>query len=122
MPALLVDRLQLELVLRNLIANAFEAVVNRRGEKAVAVSAQRSAGGGVVFCVADTGEGISSLIKRRLFEPLSTDKAHGMGLGLAISRAVVEAHGGTLEVAETRHGQFLLTLPAGSEHDEPHVS
>jgi two-component system sensor kinase FixL len=122
MPPLFVDRLQIELVLRNLIANAFEAVANRRGDKAVAVSAQRSENAGVVFCVADTGEGISSLIKRRLFEPLSTDKAQGMGLGLAISRAVVEAHGGTLEVAETRHGQFLLTLPAGAAHDEPQPS
>ena len=119
MPDLHVDRLQIELVLRNLIANAFEAVANRHGDKAVAVSAQRKENGSVVFCVADTGEGISSLVKRRLFEPLSTDKAHGMGLGLAISRAVVEAHGGTLEVAETRHGQFLLTLPGGAQHDEP---
>jgi two-component system, LuxR family, sensor kinase FixL len=122
MPLLHVDRLQIELVLRNLIANAFEAVANRQGDKAVAISVQKSANGGVVFCVADTGEGISSLIKRRLFEPLSTDKAHGMGLGLAISRAIVEAHGGTLEVAETRHGQFLLTLPGGSADDEPQLS
>ena len=118
MPALLVDRLQIELVLRNLIANAFEAIANLpSGEKRVTLSAHEIEGKGILFRIMDTGPGVSPSARKLLFEPFSTNKPTGMGLGLAISRAIAEAHGGSLVVALTEHGEFDLMLP-GAAADE----
>lgn len=109
--ALLVDRLQIELVLRNLLANAFEAVAHEPpGERRVTLSAE-SANGSVVFYVRDSGPGVPLAARERLFEPFSTSKASGMGLGLSISRAIAEAHGGSLASAHAGHGEFHLVLP-----------
>jgi two-component system, LuxR family, sensor kinase FixL len=112
-PALLVDRLQIELVLRNLIANAFEAIANLpSGEKRVTVSAHEIEGKRILFRIMDTGPGVSPSARKLLFEPFSTNKPTGMGLGLAISRAIAEAHGGSLVMALTEHGEFDLMLPS----------
>jgi len=108
---LLVDRLQIELVLRNLLANAFEAVAHEPpGKRRVTVSAE-AANGNVIFRVRDSGPGVSPTARERLFEPFSTSKSSGMGLGLAISRAIAEAHGGSLTAEPTAHGEFHLVLP-----------
>ncbi len=115
---LLVDRVQIELVLRNLIANAFEAVAEMPpGNKGVTVLTRMLEGGRILFRVADTGEGMSPQVRQHLFEPLATSKATGMGIGLAISRTIVDAHGGSLSVSDRKHGQFDLVLPTG-EDDE----
>ncbi len=109
---LLADRLQIELVLRNLIANAFEAIVNLpANEKGISLSARREPGGRVLFRIADTGPGLSPSARKLLFEPFSTTKPKGMGLGLAISQAIAEAHGGSLVAAPSKHGEFHLLLP-----------
>jgi len=115
---LLVDRLQIELVLRNLIANAFEAIASLpRGEKQVTISAQVTGNGRILFRIIDSGPGVSPSARKLLFEPFSTTKPTGMGLGLAISRAIAEAHGGSLVMAATEHGEFDLVLP-GMPKDE----
>jgi signal transduction histidine kinase len=109
---LLVDRVQIELVLRNLIANAFEAVAGLPpGKKAVTVSARMLKGRRLLFRVVDTGEGVSSLTRQRLFEPFSSNKATGMGIGLSICRAIADAHGGSLDATDSGHGEFDLILP-----------
>ena len=109
---LLADRLQIELVLRNLIANAFEAIASLpQGVKGVTVSARAVAGGRILFRITDTGPGLSPSARRLLFEPFSTTKPMGMGLGLAISQAIAEAHGGSLSAALTKQGEFHLLLP-----------
>ncbi len=109
---LLADRLQIELVLRNLIANAFEAIANLpKGEKGVTVSAQSVEAGQILFRVRDSGPGLTPSARKLLFEPFSTTKPMGMGLGLAISQAIAEAHGGSLSAARTKHGEFHLLLP-----------
>lgn len=116
--ALLADRLQIELALRNLIANAFEAVASLpAGEKRVAVSAHRTGDGQILFQVKDSGPGLSPSARKLLFEPFSTTKPMGMGLGLAISQAIAEAHGGSLSAALTTQGEFHLVLP-GLADDE----
>jgi len=109
---LLADRLQIELVLRNLIANAFEAIANLPlDKKAVTLSAHLAEGGRILFRITDTGPGLSPSARELLFEPFSSTKPMGMGLGLAISQAIAEAHGGSLSAAHTIHGEFHLTLP-----------
>jgi len=108
LPALYVDRLQIELVLRNLIANSVEAV---RGAGRVRISAMRHGASQLRLVVEDDGPGISPAARERLFEPFVSGKSTGMGLGLAISRAIAEAHGGSLEVRAAAHGEFHLLLP-----------
>jgi signal transduction histidine kinase len=109
---LLADRLQMELVLRNLIANAFEAIANLpSGEKRVSLSAHHAQGGRILLRITDSGPGLSPSARELLFEPFSTTKPMGMGLGLAISQAIAEAHGGSLSAALTTHGEFHLILP-----------
>lgn len=115
---LLADRLQVELVLRNLIANAFEATANLpKGEKGVTVAARAVDGGRILFRITDTGPGLSPSARKLLFEPFATTKPMGMGLGLAISQAIAEAHGGSLSAALTAQGEFHLLLP-GLNADE----
>ena len=109
----LVDRLQLEIVLRNLIANAFDAVAELAPEKRhVRLSARIEGGRRVGIYVEDGGPGPSTA---NLFEPFRSTKSSGLGLGLAISRAIVEAHGGNLSAEMTDHGLFKLVLPTEGE-------
>ncbi|MFH1604172.1 MAG: ATP-binding protein [Pseudomonadota bacterium] len=109
---LLADRLQIELVLRNLIANAFEAIGNLpAGEKSVTVSARELDGGRILFRITDTGPGLSPSVRKLLFAPFASTKRMGMGLGLVISQAIAEAHGGSLDAAPTERGEFHLLLP-----------
>jgi signal transduction histidine kinase len=67
----------------------------------------------VVVSVADTGEGFSKETQEKLFEPLFTTKVRGIGLGLAISKTLVEAHGGTIEAASIpgEGSTFTVILP-----------
>ena len=115
---LLVDRVQIELVLRNLIANAFEAVAGvPPGKKAVTVSTRMLKGRRILFRVVDTGEGVSPVTRQRLFEPFSSNKATGMGIGLSICRAIADAHGGSLDATDSTHGEFNLVLPAEADNE-----
>ena len=110
----LADRVQIELVLRNLVANAFEAVANLpSGERAVTVLARKTKGDRLLIRVSDSGDGIAPAVRQRLCEPFTTSKATGMGIGLAVSRAIAEAHGGSLDATSSRHGEFDLVLPIG---------
>jgi two-component system sensor kinase FixL len=68
----------------------------------------------VEVAVADTGPGISAEIRPKLFQPFVTSKAHGMGVGLSISRTIIESHGGSLTAEPNAGGGaiFRFTLPA----------
>lgn len=106
------DRLQLEVVLRNLIANAFDAVSERPvGERKVGVSVAKEGGSVVCISVEDSGPGFDEARLSRLFEGFQSTKSSGLGLGLVISRAIVEAHGGSLWAEAAAHGIFRLSLP-----------
>ncbi len=110
LPPLFIDRLQIELILRNLITNAVEATTDR-DEPRINVTAERADAQHVRVTVADNGPGVAAGLRERLFEPFSSDKSSGMGLGLAVSRAIAEAHGGSLEAHAAGHGEFHLILP-----------
>jgi signal transduction histidine kinase len=115
LPDVLVDRLQIELVLRNLVANAVDAVLpHAAGSREIAVTARRHDARHLRIVVVDNGPGISPAAAKTLFEPFVSGKPSGMGLGLAVSRAIAEAHGGTLEARAASHGEFHLVLPFSS--------
>jgi signal transduction histidine kinase len=117
LPPLRVDPVQIDLVLRNLLANAIEAVATAdSAERTVEVGAAQSAAGSrdVRLWVRDSGPGVAPEVLDQLFEPLVSSKPTGMGMGLALSRAIVEAHGGHLDYVAA-DGQFVLQLPATTE-------
>jgi signal transduction histidine kinase len=112
LPALFIDRLQVELVLRNLIANAAESLLaSPRPDGKIAIRAARQGEQQVRIAVSDNGPGMSAAMRERLFQPFASDKPAGMGLGLAVSRAIAEAHGGSLDAMAADHGEFHLVLP-----------
>jgi len=113
LPEVLGDRVQLETVMHNLIANAVDALKETPGERRVTLAASRHGDGFVRLVVSDNGPGIAAAARATLFEPFTTQKAEGLGLGLAISRTIVEAHGGALWLDDKATGAaFCLTLPA----------
>jgi len=93
------DRIQLQQVLLNLMTNAIEAMAGVDGPRVLTVSSITRDEGGVVISIADTGPGIGAEDVERVFNPLFTTKAGGMGMGLSICRSIVEAHDGKLWVA-----------------------
>jgi two-component system sensor kinase FixL len=108
----LVDRVQIQQVLTNLIRNAMEAM--RESERRqLKVRTLTTAGGLLAVEVADTGPGISEEVASRLFQPFVTTKAGGMGIGLSISRRIIQSHGGDLTVRTNEAGgaTFTFTLP-----------
>ena len=109
----LVDRIQIQQVLLNLIRNAMEAMQNSPS-CVLSISTRRNMDETVQIDVADQGTGIAPEIAAQLFKPFVTTKKNGMGVGLSISRTIVEAHGGRLW-AEPRPGGgtvFSMTLRA----------
>jgi PAS domain S-box-containing protein len=109
------DRVQLQQVLANLVTNAIDsmAAVNDRSHTLVVRSERLDEW--VLVSVQDTGTGIAPEAAERLFEAFYTTKPNGIGLGLSISRSIVEAHGGRLSASPTSpHGTvFRMMLPAG---------
>ena len=113
LPEVLADRVQVETVLHNLIANAIDALKDMPGERRITLAAAPHDETFVRFTVTDNGPGVAPAARESLFEPFASNKAEGLGLGLAISRTIVEAHGGALWLADTDAGAaFCLTLPA----------
>lgn len=90
-----VDRVQIQQVILNLMRNAAEAMAESP-RRELTVRAKGVDGGMVEISVADTGPGLAPEVAGKLFQPFVTTKAEGMGVGLSISRAIVEAHGGRL--------------------------
>jgi two-component system, LuxR family, sensor kinase FixL len=98
----------------NLLTNAMDAVADLPAERRkVVVGGNTPAAGGVEVMVRDHGPGIAPEIKDKLFEPFVTTKADGLGVGLAISRSIVESHGGRIWVVDLEpHGAaFHFTIP-----------
>ena len=115
LPQVTGDRVQLQQVLLNLIVNAIEAMsaVNDRPRELTIVSTKNS--DGVVVEVRDSGIGLDPDRAERVFDAFYTTKAEGLGIGLSISRSIVEAHGGRLWAARTASwGGLRVLAPAGS--------
>ncbi|HKZ74184.1 MAG TPA: ATP-binding protein, partial [Steroidobacteraceae bacterium] len=115
LPAVDFDRLQMQQVLVNLLRNAIEALDGERPEsRDIAVRTRIEAGGKVALEVCDNGPGVDPGISARMFDAFCTTKAAGTGLGLAVSRTIVEAHGGKLGYKPNvpRGACFQVSLPA----------
>jgi signal transduction histidine kinase len=112
LPRVLADRLQIEIVLHNLLGNAIDAIGRKTGPRRITVTGAED-GQMLHIRVEDSGSGVSPEIVGRLFQPFATGKPRGMGLGLVISRSIVEAHRGRLwhEPAASGGAIFNLTLP-----------
>ena len=114
LPRVSAATIQIHQVLVNLIRNAIEALAGIEHEgRRVEIRTRRLAGGQVEVSVADNGPGIPETLRQELFEPFVSSKDNGMGLGLSISRSIIQAHGGELQV-ESSAGQgtvFRFDLP-----------
>jgi signal transduction histidine kinase len=111
MPSALADEVQVGQVVLNLLTNAIQAIGDRAGT--IDIRARANGSGEVYLEVKDSGAGIARDNLERIFEPLFTTKARGMGLGLAVSKALAVANGGniTVESKEGEGAKFTLVLP-----------
>jgi two-component system, LuxR family, sensor kinase FixL len=114
----LADKVQIQQVVLNLIRNALEAM-DEAPKKILDVCIDPAADDLARVTVADTGSGISPDVADQLFQPFVTTKRTGMGVGLSISRTIIEAHGGRLWAEENPGGgtRFCFTLPAVREEE-----
>lgn len=105
------DEVQLQQVFVNLLRNAIEATEGQ-AERGIAVRLQRE-GGRAVLSFSDAGPGLPEEVRKRLFQPFVSTKEHGMGIGLSICRAIIEAHGGRISASAvaTRGTLFRIELP-----------
>jgi PAS domain S-box-containing protein len=116
LPDVPIDRVQIQQVLSNLIVNAMQALAESKPQRPrITISSRTGADDQVLIEVTDNGAGIAPENRERLFESFFTTKSGGMGLGLPISRSIVETHGGTIGV-ENRSGEggacFTISLPS----------
>jgi two-component system sensor kinase FixL len=116
--AVFADRIQIQQVLVNLLRNAVEAM-DSSSRRELTVTTSLRPDGLAEVAVSDTGSGISPDIASKLFQPFVTSKQSGMGVGLSISRTIVEAHDGKIWVEPNPEGGtvFRFTLPIVSEKD-----
>lgn len=99
LPSLNADKVQLQQVLLNLMVNAVEAMREQpAGQRMLSISAIEQATQGIVFSVCDSGPGIAPEMQPKIFDALFSTKSDGLGMGLAISRSIVENHGGWLRL------------------------
>jgi two-component system sensor kinase FixL len=114
LPAILGDPVQLQQVLLNLVMNAFDAMQDTPpSRRKVFIATQSNGDGTVRTSVRDYGVGISENMADRLFDPFFSTKTEGLGMGLAIVRSIIEAHGGkiTAENGNDAGARFEFVLP-----------
>jgi C4-dicarboxylate-specific signal transduction histidine kinase len=117
-PLVFADRIQLQQVILNLIMNAVEAMSEiTEGSRDLLIRTGADESGAIVVAVRDSGPGLKPEDLHRLFTPFYTTKPQGMGMGLAICRSIIEAHGGRLWATANldRGATFQFTLPTGRE-------
>lgn len=112
------DRVQLQQVVLNLVMNAVEATCAAAESPKEVLVTSRNEASQVIVAIQDSGVGIDPEHLDQLFNPFFTTKPHGMGMGLAISRSIIQSHGGRLWAASNpgRGATFQFTLPTQSPH------
>jgi C4-dicarboxylate-specific signal transduction histidine kinase len=119
-PRLLADRVQLQQVLMNLMINGIEAMKDGDGTRELAIRSQHVQNEEVVVSVSDSGVGLPAQQAEQIFNAFFTTKPNGTGMGLRISRSIIESHDGRLWAAENSPcgASFYFTLPTKAEATE----
>jgi PAS domain S-box-containing protein len=114
LPAVTVDRVQFQQVLMNLMVNGIDAMKDVDGSRELSIKSQPGQNGQLMVSVSDTGVGLPPRQADQIFNAFFTTKTHGTGMGLRISRSIIESHGGQLWAANNspRGASFCFTLPA----------
>jgi predicted ATPase/signal transduction histidine kinase len=114
LPQIVGDRVQLQQVVMNLIVNGIEAMKEAEGIRELVIKSQRAENERILVSVSDTGIGLPPQLAERIFDPFFTTKPHGTGMGLRISRSIIESHGGRLWAVESPGcgATFHVHLPA----------
>jgi C4-dicarboxylate-specific signal transduction histidine kinase len=114
LPQIVGDRVQLQQVAMNLIVNSIEAMKDVDGIREMVIQSQRTENDQILVSFSDTGVGLPPQFAEQIFDPFFTTKPHGTGMGLRISRSIIESHGGRLWAVDSpgRGATFQLTLPA----------
>jgi len=117
LPLIMGDRVQLQQVTMNLIINSIDAMKDVEGTREIAITSQRAENEHLQVSISDTGIGLPSQRADQIFDAFFTTKPHGTGMGLRISRSIVESHGGRLWAANNspRGARFAFTLPTKIE-------
>ena len=110
------DRIQLQQVLMNLMMNSIDAITDVEGTRELTIKSQHGEDGQVLVSVSDTGIGLPPQQADEIFNAFFTTKTHGTGMGLRISRSIVESHGGRLWAADNppRGARFYFSLPTAA--------
>jgi signal transduction histidine kinase len=113
LPQIVGDRVQLQQVALNLIVNSIDAMKDVVEIREMVIRSQKAENGQILVSVSDTGTGVPQQLAEQIFDPFFTTRPHGTGMGLHISRSIVESHGGRLWVtgAPGRGAVFQFTLP-----------
>lgn len=116
----LIDRVQIQQVILNLVRNALDAMRGQSGRRELTVATAAAGEAMAQVSVIDTGPGLDPAVAERLFQPFVTTKAQGMGVGLSISRSIVEAHGGRIWTEPNPGGGaiFRFTVRLANEGGE----
>jgi PAS domain S-box-containing protein len=116
-PQVMVDRVQLQQVLMNLIMNSIDAMKDLDGTREVTIKSQRTGNEHILLSVIDTGVGLPVQQADQIFEAFFTTKVQGIGMGLSVSRSIIESHGGRLWAGDNhpRGASFYITLPTKEE-------
>ncbi len=110
--SLLLDPMQIGVVIRNLLSNALDAAMLGKRETAwIRLETSIVDRSTLMITIEDSGPGVTNEDQEMIFEPFKSTKSSGLGLGLAMSRSIVEVHGGTLYYEVADHGVFKLVLP-----------
>jgi signal transduction histidine kinase len=122
LPKITADRVQLQQVFVNLMLNSIEAMNDTAGE--LTIKTELALGDQLLISVSDTGVGLPNEQTEEIFNAFFTTKPQGSGMGLSISRSIVESHGGRLWAADNppRGARFCFTLPANGATCDPVVS
>jgi len=120
LPKVMADSVQVQQVLMNLIMNGIDAMKEVDRERDLVICSQRTENRQLMISVSDSGVGLPPQQTDKIFDPFFTTKPHGIGMGLRISRSIVESHGGRLWASgNSPHGAtFCFTLPSPAEEGE----
>ncbi len=120
LPQVMGDRVQLQQVLMNLLLNGIDAMKDVDTTRELIINSQPAKNEHVMVSISDTGVGLPAQQAEQIFDAFFTTKPHGTGMGLRISRSIIESHGGRLWAADNtpRGASFCFTLPAKAETHE----